>query len=192
MTPPSSPRAGRSTVSAAGEPTPAEINIAKRWATLDIPNPYRPDTVAWVAFEQGQLAALDAIEAEAAESRPSVTERPDLPHAAIKRAVEWVEENIAPKRCDNEGVSDCWRCTTVALARWLARAAASPAGPEAVPQGEREGLLRLALETITVEKDGRRMYRTRDGVPMEMPAKFDRIVRAALASPAHPDEEPRP
>lgn len=77
--------------------------------------------------------------AEAAESRPSVTERPDLPHAAIKRAVEWVEENIAPKRCDNEGVSDCWRCTTVALARWLARAAASPAGPEAVLQSEPPG-----------------------------------------------------
>ena len=31
---------------------------------------------------------------------------------------------------------------------------------------------------------GRRMYRTRNGVPMEMPAKVERLVRAALSRPS--------
>ena len=47
--------------------------------------------------------------------------------------------------------------------------------------------LRAALETATVEKLGRRMYRTASGIPMEMPAKIERIVRHALATP--PAEE---
>ena len=57
-----------------------------------------------------------------------------LPGAAIRASCEWVEANIAPKRCDNEGVADCWRCNTVFLARTLARL--SRPSDERVPESE--------------------------------------------------------
>jgi len=40
--------------------------------------------------------------------------------------------------------------------------------------------LELALTTATVEVHGQRMYRTRYGTPMEMPAKIERMVRSSL------------
>lgn len=45
-----------------------------------------------------------------------VTERP-----AIESAIRFIEETVAPRRCDNEAVAGCVRCKTVYLARTLKR-----------------------------------------------------------------------
>jgi hypothetical protein len=98
------------------------------------------------------------------------------------------------------------------------RAAASPAGPEAVPQSEREGLdARMRAARFVAEhwrdaymeylRGGQNQYGigthplslvllALDGEtnPAELGLSDDvhDAFRAALASPAHPDEEPRP
>jgi hypothetical protein len=47
---------------------------------------------------------------------------PALPIAAIESACKFMEEHVAPRRCDSDGVSHCWRCASVALARWMRQA----------------------------------------------------------------------
>ena len=39
-----------------------------------------------------------------------------------------------------------------------------------------------ALEACTVEQDGRRYYVTANGIPQEMPARLERLVRTALTA----------
>jgi hypothetical protein len=75
-----------------------------------------------------------------------------------------------------------------ALMEYRSGRAASPAGPEAVPQSEREGLrraLQRLVETASVINGG--------GNGENWTAFRCAISegRAALAPPAHPDEEPR-
>ena len=120
------------------------------------------------------------------------TQRPDLPLPAIQRAVAWVEENITPRRCDNEGVSDCWRCTTVALARWLSRAALTGATS---PEPSRESDLRAALEWALdlIDMYDRELLRRGDPPevvesPVHLAGKAK--ARAALARTAAPGKPP--
>lgn len=36
--------------------------------------------------------------------------------AALEAACQFIEEKVKPRRCDSDGVSNCWRCTSVFLA----------------------------------------------------------------------------
>jgi hypothetical protein len=217
MTPPSSPRTGRSTVSAAGE-------AREGWIEPVTGDGYAPDQARptkhaehdhcyWAGYAEGKR------EAEAAESRPSVTERPD---ELLRRMLDnWGDE---PCRLDHHGYCQAHMledttedyCTVKATRDYLA--AASPAGPgirnrllvsrfdpsvsldeligagsEAVPQSEREGLLRRLVEAWDAMYGKVRFTGTApDSVDLGL--NFDRLMdeaRAALASPAHPDEESR-
>lgn len=37
--------------------------------------------------------------------------------AALESACKFIEQHVAPRRCDSDVVSHCWRCTSVYLAK---------------------------------------------------------------------------
>jgi hypothetical protein len=133
MTPPSSPRAGRSTVSTAGEPRTdlSRFSTPSAKALMEWADSARrgPDVLT---LRRTLVATLPRIEAEAAESRPSVTERPVWLIAVIE---EHTFDSSRGGRCScGEWPAGGERYHTEHLASKIA--AASPAGPEAVPQSE--------------------------------------------------------
>jgi hypothetical protein len=186
MTPPSSPRAGRSTVSTAGEPQrpPDEwllsisIMEAARRIGLEmvVGHSWRELAMLTNTILADQLAAASpagpGIRNRLLVSRfdPSVSldeligagseavPQSERPDAALR-----VEYNLGRRHGYEEGY----------------RAAQS----EAVPQSEREGLLREALEHVI------------DVWSAPSPEEFARLHRVLTGhdscSPAHPDEEPR-
>ena len=215
MTPPSSPRAGRSTVSAAGEPTwfcnHSYGRRSEQW------EPHRDAVESVESLREAVQAILDAASSDR-----------DNKHITI------------PLRTPSGALRTEWERLRVAFIR--AEAAASPAGPEAVPQSEREGLrpsvlsFALLMERVLRDNDHKGgwqdcepdwlLTRLRQEVneldeamrkgtiarhdesgrtsdwPADVPreaadvANFAMMIvdvldgfRAALASPAHPDEE---
>lgn len=77
----------------------------------DVPLEEYPDRIVAVLQAHGAIShPVPAV--------PSVLESE---RKAIESAIRFVDERIAPRRCDNEAVSGCWRCKTVYLARTLER-----------------------------------------------------------------------
>jgi hypothetical protein len=76
----------------------------------------RLHTIIWQRDEA--ISERDALRAENERLRDAlkIESRP-----ALECAIRWIEKEIAPRKCDSDGVSDCWRCTSVAVARWLAK-----------------------------------------------------------------------
>jgi hypothetical protein len=192
MTPPSSPRAGRSTVSAAGEPTP--MQRLRDWRPVIVAGArWRDDsyyTGKWnhdhpggivVAHEYGEAcehmrvvgdtnpvaAHLDAIEAEAAAS-------PAGPEAIPQSEPPDGRCTAATARCEKPAGHEGGHYTEYREPVWSYRVGA-------VPQSEREGLLREALEHVI------------DVWSAPSPEEFARLHRVLTGhdscSPAHPDEE---
>ena len=67
--------------------------------------------------------------------------------------------------------------------------AASPAGPEAVPQSEREGLVNRDLLAEAIFESGVRQTMSQSEMAADNILAEMSILLARLASPAHPDEE---
>lgn len=49
---------------------------------------------------------------------------------ALDAAVRFVDEHIAPRKCDSDGVSHCWRCQSVYMAEVLRKLSAALAALE--------------------------------------------------------------
>jgi hypothetical protein len=56
--------------------------------------------------------------------------------AALESACKFIEQQVAPRKCDNSGVSGCWRCQSVYLAKRMRELLAAydvPAERTAIP-----------------------------------------------------------
>ncbi len=168
MTTPSSPRAGRSTVSAAGEPRRFfHLNgeDGRPICYCGKPRPPHWDTCGGVVCGTTGKTAREA----------------ERDYAAASPAGPGIRNRLLVSRFD----------PSVSLDELIG------AGPEAVPPSEREGL-RAALEQAAkvAEVHAERLKHTshRDGLGMGWQAGEELCLEIAdriraLASPAHPDEE---
>ena len=214
MTPPSSPRAGRSTVSAAGEPRLSFgeiLSVVGEWwdgcaradhaVGINLSNPgYRQavfEGLARLIHSKAGAAASPAGPEAVPQSEP-----PD-PLATVHVA-EFTEDGYGlqhPASC-RPNLIDCRYNTYLTSLfqpeREPGRYVMTLAGEHAeytpveevgaVPQSEREGL-RAALErAIATFEDIVEMTETGGDIPTEATIGANQ-ARAALASPPHPDEE---
>jgi hypothetical protein len=165
--PPSSPRAGRSTVSAAGEPQRPPDEWLLSISIMEAARRIGLEMVVGHSWRELAMLTNTILADQLAAASP---------------AGPGIRNRLLVSRFD----------PSVSLDELIG------AGPEAVPQNEREGL-RAALQRLTAAVDG--VETARDECFCIQSPHADECgellhalaaARAALASPAHPDEEPRP
>lgn len=77
----------------------------------------------------GQGETLNAVVVWTRAEQPAEDAAPPRPprtfldenRAAIERSCQFMEQQIAPRKCDSDGVSGCWRCQSLYLARMMQR-----------------------------------------------------------------------
>jgi hypothetical protein len=182
MTPPSSPRAGRSTVSTAGEARRTclhgiEADCEKCW---------------WIRTHEHRFDLFAPMDAVCTASDCTVTRRRAIEAEA---AASFDTRNQAAERLLARISVETDRNTDYIALRDLLDAALSEerrltaAGPEAVPQSEREGLPNRDLLAEAIFESGVRQSMSQSEMAADNILAEMSILLARLASPAHPDEE---
>ena len=115
--------------------------------------------------------------------------RAALDTPAVRSAIDFIEESVAPRRCDNEAVSDCVRCNSVALARWVV--AAQQEQPPRTNEDLLGHLLAAGNELAVVAEQTLEGTVVTDRIPSVMEwwkekarAAHDRLLAATPAPPA--------
>jgi hypothetical protein len=97
----------------------------------------QPDTV--------HLAAPQTSAAPEIGAAPEIKDR-----AALESSCKFIEQHIAPRKCDSDGVSACWRCNSVYLAKRMRELLAAQA--DAAPVASPDASSTDALRDVAVER----------------------------------------
>jgi hypothetical protein len=95
--------------------------------------------------EHPYLASGDGLAAPESRAVAEIKDR-----AALESACKFIEQHVAPRKCDSDGVSACWRCNSVYLAKRMRELLTAPAPDAAVIKESHAQLLSVARKVAAV------------------------------------------